>query len=92
MLIGNVTVNTARFLFETCYITRQINGHSPTKLGLLQSMILSENDNIFVCWYQILPQSHMRSEEHTSELQSHVRISYAVFCLKKKKNKNKKKR
>ena len=28
-----------------------------------------------------------RSEEHTSELQSHVRISYAVFCLKKKKKK-----
>ena len=26
-----------------------------------------------------------RSEEHTSELQSLVRISYAVFCLKKKK-------
>ena len=25
-----------------------------------------------------------RSEEHTSELQSHSRISYAVFCLKKK--------
>src|SRR3546814_4610714 len=30
----------------------------------------------------------MRSEEHTSELQSLMRISYAVFCLKKKKNKN----
>ena len=29
----------------------------------------------------------LRSEEHTSELQSHVRISYAVFCLKKKKKK-----
>src|ERR1044071_10105763 len=28
-----------------------------------------------------------RSEEHTSELQSRVDISYAVFCLKKKKNK-----
>src|SRR3546814_3264332 len=28
-----------------------------------------------------------RSEEHTSELQSLMRISYAVFCLKKKKNK-----
>src|SRR3546814_5425046 len=28
------------------------------------------------------------SEEHTSELQSLMRISYAVFCLKKKKNKN----
>src|SRR3546814_6931817 len=29
-----------------------------------------------------------RSEEHTSELQSLTRISYAVFCLKKKKNTN----
>ena len=33
-----------------------------------------------------------RSEEHTSELQSHVRISYAVFCLKKKKKKKIKKK
>ena len=38
----------------------------------IQLMILSE------LW-------QTRSEEHTSELQSHVRISYAVFCLKKKK-------
>src|SRR3546814_1141148 len=30
-----------------------------------------------------------RSEEHTSELQSLMRISYAVFCLKKKKTKHK---
>src|SRR3546814_6064349 len=30
----------------------------------------------------------LRSEEHTSELQSLMRISYAVFCLKKKKRKN----
>src|SRR3546814_3285922 len=30
-----------------------------------------------------------RSEEHTSELQSLMRISYAVFCLKKTKNKTK---
>src|SRR3546814_2570052 len=29
-----------------------------------------------------------RSEEHTSELQSLMRISYAVFCLKKKKDEN----
>src|SRR3546814_18928047 len=28
--------------------------------------------------------THIRSEEHTSELQSLMRISYAVFCLKKK--------
>src|SRR3546814_13421921 len=32
-----------------------------------------------------------RSEEHTSELQSLMRISYAVFCLKKKKKKKRKK-
>src|SRR3546814_7247786 len=30
----------------------------------------------------------LRSEEHTSELQSLMRHSYAVFCLKKQKNKN----
>src|SRR3546814_7279680 len=32
-----------------------------------------------------------RSEEHTSELQSLMRISYAVFCLKKKKNQKRRK-
>src|SRR3546814_2318618 len=31
---------------------------------------------------------HVRSEEHTSELQSLMRISYAVFCLKKKTTQN----
>src|SRR3546814_8938187 len=31
------------------------------------------------------PSARARSEEHTSELQSLMRISYAVFCLKKKK-------
>src|SRR3546814_3047834 len=31
-------------------------------------------------------EGHQRSEEHTSELQSLMRISYAVFCLKKKNN------
>src|SRR3546814_7856734 len=33
-----------------------------------------------------IPLGKARSEEHTSELQSLMRISYAVFCLKKKKN------
>src|SRR3546814_4729937 len=32
----------------------------------------------------VLEHEHPRSEEHTSELQSLMRISYAVFCLKKK--------
>src|SRR3546814_5528704 len=37
------------------------------------------------CWAGLVV--GRRSEEHTSELQSLMRISYAVFCLKKKKNK-----
>src|SRR3546814_8081381 len=36
-------------------------------------------------WAQWHAACFMRSEEHTSELQSLMRISYAVFCLKKKK-------
>src|SRR3546814_9158344 len=36
-------------------------------------------------WTTTLDHSPLRSEEHTSELQSLMRISYAVFCLKKKK-------
>src|SRR3546814_1348072 len=39
-------------------------------------------DNLF------LAKRRARSEEHTSELQSLMRISYAVFCLKKKKTQN----
>src|SRR3546814_9459529 len=38
--------------------------------------------HMIVCW-------RLRSEEHTSELQSLMRISYAVFCLKKKKQNKK---
>src|SRR3546814_1119438 len=42
-------------------------------------------------WYPggtLQPKRMIRSEEHTSELQSLMRISYAVFCLKKKKHKS----
>src|SRR3546814_7704821 len=46
------------------------------------------NLRVYVCvcplWLQV---ENQRSEEHTSELQSLMRISYAVFCLKKKKTK-----
>src|SRR3546814_8390549 len=42
-------------------------------------------------WIAYLKREHGRSEEHTSELQSLIRISYAVFCLKKKNISNAKK-
>src|SRR3546814_4884268 len=37
------------------------------------------------CARRVVPGARGRSEEHTSELQSLMRISYAVFCMKKKK-------
>src|SRR3546814_4936734 len=40
------------------------------------------------CWALGYMQQAARSEAHTSELQSLMRISYAVFCLKKKTNKH----
>src|SRR3546814_1783253 len=43
---------------------------------------LEEKDRL---WMEVKAREK-RSEEHTSELQSLMRISYAVFCLKKKKN------
>src|SRR3546814_7819734 len=65
------------------------------------SLRSSNSSNSFVrrCWkYQVVFSSSVpasgkgggsgRSEEHTSELQSLMRISYAVFCLKKKQNPN----
>src|ERR1043166_9882099 len=43
-----------------------------------------------ICDHKCLPRGarRLRSEEHTSELQSRFGISYAVFCLKKKKEHN----
>src|SRR3546814_6117442 len=43
--------------------------------------------SVFRGFVKNAPKDAARSEEHTSELQSLMRISYAVFCLKKKKRK-----
>ena len=64
---------------------------NPETAGNEQSMMKSQD---WVKYTLDLPMveepgktSSYRSEEHTSELQSPVPISYAVFCLKKKKKK-----
>src|SRR3546814_9508428 len=54
---------------------RCVPGPSPTR-GVMRSCSISSMPGFSAC---------RRSEEHTSELQSLMRISYAVFCLKKKK-------
>src|SRR3546814_8344877 len=53
-------------------------------LGPIKWIVISE---IFPTGVRARAMGIARSEEHTSELQSLMRISYAVFCLKKKKNK-----
>src|SRR3546814_5393556 len=61
-------------------------GHRTAILGLdfgtafTKAVVLFEQRYYAVDW-----SGTVRSEEHTSELQSLMRISYAVFCLKKKK-------
>src|SRR3546814_1018392 len=47
--------------------------------------LIKEGDDFAVLSDILGDEDHLRSEEHTSELQSLMRISYAVFCLKKKK-------
>src|SRR3546814_5205181 len=72
--------------------------HCPTHPFLLlraapapQASIASSSSRAAFSWMKakrcagLLPIRRSRSEEHTSELQSLMRISYAVFCLKKKK-------
>src|SRR3546814_4991788 len=78
-------------------LARGISGRAPARSGetpecgaQLDRMVrasrpLSQDGPDAVHLHAADPQP-ARSEEHTSELQSLMRISYAVFCLKKKKN------
>src|SRR3546814_4110642 len=51
---------------------------------LLRLQSPAGNGSVVVISALPYPTQQLRSEEHTSELQSLMRISYAVFCLKKK--------
>src|SRR3546814_5722032 len=75
--------------------TRQMEHLKMPKLAANLSMLFTELDFLerfkaaadagFKGVEYLFPYAFDRSEEHTSELQSLMRISYAVFCLKKKK-------
>src|SRR3546814_8404925 len=75
-----------------------VQAHKWFNLAAMAGMRQAQEDRAFVAAdmtaaqiaeTQRLARAWMRSEEHTSELQLLMRISYAVFCLKKKKKENK---
>src|SRR3546814_2058435 len=70
-----------------------IAGYLEEAMLLLESGWLERSADITSPWRTSIKRAAeiiewLRSEEHTSELQSLMRISYAVFCLKKKKKQN----
>src|SRR3546814_5433105 len=67
-------------LFRSAYVQR----NRDTEISLLEALRAVDQGYLSLIGP---PGSGKRSEEHTSGLQSLMRISYAVFCLKKKKHK-----
>src|SRR3546814_5413883 len=67
----------------------QVVGHHPDRQAMLHRRVAADTADVDGVLAGALGRCHVaiRSEEHTSELQSLMRISYAVFCLKKKKTK-----
>src|SRR3546814_6600382 len=61
-----------------------LNGRGMTAFAPYQWIQFCDRKRVDCNRARILNSEHFRSEEHTSELQSLMRISYAVFCLKKK--------
>src|SRR3546814_1083138 len=64
-----------------CYLAKKIQQAQEKEKNNTQDQKKGNYQEAFIT------QKVVRSEEHTSELQSLMRISYAVFCLKKKKHK-----
>src|SRR3546814_1277641 len=73
----NVALTNLRFRYE-------ISGDDPPWRPV---RAWDDGSKVYIEFPARLDQGEARSEEHTSELQSLMRISYAVFCLKKKKKK-----
>src|SRR3546814_5726076 len=78
-------------IFANAVLADEINRAPPkTQAALLQAMqehavTAAGQTHPLPEPFFVLATQNPRSEEHTSELQSLMRISYAVFCLKKKK-------
>src|SRR3546814_5653938 len=75
-----------RDVFSPLSLRQSVQPHDASRLVLLVGFMHGCSHHLFEHLHlQWQPQAlSTRSEEHTSELQSLMRISYAVFCLKKK--------
>src|SRR3546814_2869282 len=80
------------FPYTTLFRSRCIGCFLVTLTDTFTSLVASPHRSVVCARNNVsvasLQRSNRRSEEHTSELQSLMRISYAVFCLKKKKQNN----
>src|SRR3546814_9743090 len=86
-LWGHFILRAAGIDNDKAYQSLQLLNNAVTR-GLTVEYIRNPDMNLIdrsiATWKAQMPQTQSRSEEHTSELQSLMRISYAVFCLKKK--------
>src|SRR3546814_7882939 len=68
-------------LFRSLYLRNRASGVAEQAKGVQR---IAFGAVVRIAWRRSFDRGWLRSEEHTSELQSLMRISYAVFCLKKK--------
>src|SRR3546814_8913484 len=91
IVAGLIVLNAFFALSEMALVTSRkirLKQMSETSRGARKALALAEQPDNLLSTVQVgitLIGVLTRSEEHTSELQSLMRISYAVFCLKKKK-------
>src|SRR3546814_3714439 len=78
--VDQLLLTESRACCLVCFVRHTRLAHTRHRLGPGQGGALCLGEEVAA----FLPGLN-RSEEHTSELQSLMRISYAVFCLKKKK-------
>src|SRR3546814_8173949 len=93
-LLAHHTVNGCNLQAGDMLGTGTLSGPGKGQEGSLLELKQGGKSAIKLPWGEerifLQDHDHVRSEEHNSELQSLMRISYAVFCLKKKKKKPKK--
>src|SRR3546814_8975143 len=87
-IVGWRVSRTAHASFVLDALEQAIHDRRPAHRGALVHHSDRGSQYVSIKYTERLAEAGIeRSEEHTSELQSLMRISYAVFCLKKKKKK-----